>query len=827
MSGRILSVTLLLSLAGTGCGESVSLVIAPLDDQEVRVGETLNVDIPVSNPDEASLSFSFEMPDLPASGAEIYASGTAGGRLRWTPLASQEGAWSCTVRVSGGGGSDTETFVINVQSSDSAPVFIQPGAGGTYDLSREPCVAVHVEVKDDDSLPAAIRILERDPRIDGATLSTNGKQADWSWCPTPAQIDAADRYTLGLSAQDESHALVPHDYVIVLRGAGRPDCPGAPPDIVSTSPQDTLVRTALDYRVDAVVRDDVGLKDPPILYWSTEAPSDPAHPDVTAFRQLVFVSDGGDAYHAAIPNLGVPPGEERTIHYVVSATDNDDTEGAGCDHQTDSPLRSFRVAEGSGEVAGYCEACSASSQCDSRVCAAGASRFCAADCAACPATATCGPVTTVEGGVVDACVPAGLDCRGGGSCTDDAYEDNDSRVAAAMIAADLYTGLQVCSGDEDFYSVDLGAGSLDVTIDGWDAASADIDLQLLRADGTPLRSSAGIGSSENVALCVAGGATIVRVYGVAGDSGPYSLLVDHLPGSCCTDDALENNDSWSDATPLLVPGDTLDGQVCAADEDWFVFSGEAGRRASVDLLIDGTGDLDLELYDRDGMRRLASSAGTGTSEHAEADLAATDDYYVRVFGYRGAEDSYLVSYELIGSAGCSDSLSCPAGTVCDGTACVDDACTPGASTCPAGTFCPDAGGGGGSSDCVDPCGSSSECRAGYACKTFAEGGGCGAAGAGLDGDPCASFRNCAGSRVCLDWAGGYCAVDGCTGAADCPSGSRCIDAGGALGTCVEDCMASDDLCRLAEGHVCDCAVDWEGSWQWVCLAPGVYAPACF
>ena len=528
-----------------------------------------------------------------------------------------------------------------------------------------------------------------------------------------------------------------------------------------------------------------------------------------------------------IPNLDLPPAEERTIHYVVSATDNDDTEGAGCDHRTDSPLYSFQVAAGSGEVAGYCDACSASSQCSSRVCASATARFCAGDCGSCPAGASCRPVTTVEGSVVDACVPEGLDCRGGGSCTDDGFEDNDSRTADATIAADIYTDLWICPGDQDFYSVSLGAGSLDVTIDGWDAGATDIDLQVLRADGTPLRSSAGIGPSENVALCVAAGATVIRVYGIAGDSGPYSLLVDHTPGSCCTDDALEDNDTFGAATPIYGPGDTMDGQICAGDEDWFVFSGEPGRRASVDLVIGGTGDLDLEIYDRDGMRRLASPAGTTSSEHAEADLATYDDYYIRVFVSRGSADSYLVSYELVGSAGCSSSASCPAGTICNGSSCVDDACTPGASTCPPGTFCPAVGGSGGTSDCVDPCSTSSDCRAGYACKTFAEGGGCAVAGAGLDGDPCTSFRGCAGARVCLGWSGGYCAVDGCLGQSDCPSGSRCVDVGGALGTCVEDCLASDDLCRLAESHLCDCAVDVDGSWQWVCLGPGVWAPACF
>lgn len=819
-----------LGLAAAGCPASSSVEIQPLDNQTVRVGETLNLDIAVRNPGGGMLSFSFSMPDLPDSGAEIYSLGSSGGRFRWTPLASHAGAHSCTITASAGGASDSETITINVQQANSAPVFIQPGAGGTYDLAREPCVAVHVEVKDDDSLPASIQIFERDPRIEGATLTPNGKQADWRWCPTPAQVDASDRYTLALAARDESHEPVSHDYVIVLRGEGRTECTGTGPEIVSsTPPPPDVLATSLDYLVAAVVRDDRGLKDAPILYWSTDPPADPLKPDVTAFHQVVFVADGGENYHASIPNLGLAAGERRTIYYVISATDNDDPAGAGCDHRTDSSLRQFDVSAGSGtERVGYCETCSSSAQCDSGQCIAGVSRFCGAACPSCPAGASCRTVTTVEGRSVESCVPEGLNCRAAGPCTDDRFEDNDTRTAASAIAPDIHTGLQICPRDPDFYRISASSsGTLDVQIDGWDAWTADLDLMVLRGDGTPMRVSEGIEGSESVQVCVTPGTYYVEVYGILDDQGPYDLLVDLTGGSCCTDDALEDNDTWRAATPLLFPGDMADGQICSGDEDWFVFDGEAGRRALVDLVIEGTGDLDLELYDRDGIRRLASSAGITDTEHLEADLPASGDYYIRVFGYRGAEAAYLVSYDLGGGTGCTSSRTCPTGTVCNGTTCVDDACTPGASTCPAGTFCPEAGGTGGPSDCVDPCTSSADCRSGYACKVFAAAAGCAVSGAGQNGDPCTSFRSCAGARTCLAWPGGYCAVQGCDANADCPGGSKCVSVGGSLGTCVKDCLLRDDLCRLAEGYTCECAEDVEGAWQFVCLAPGVSARWCY
>lgn len=35
------------------------------------------------------------------------------------------------------------------------------------------------------------------------------------------------------------------------------------------------------------------------------------------------------------------------------------------------------------------------------------------------------------------------------------------------------------------------------------------------------------------------------------------------------------------------------------------------------------------------------------------------------------------------------------------------------------------------------------------------------------------------------------------------------------------------MCRLAEGHTCDCAVDRDGERQFVRLAPAISAPTCF
>jgi hypothetical protein len=818
---------------GAGCNKG-NLAIFLIGGTQIGVGQTLVIDVCATGAEGQTVAFTFNMPDLPSSGAQLSPSDATcagGAAFRWTPKSEHVGFHQVTFYASAGGSSDTETVTIEVTASSSAPVFLQPGAGGTYDLSRDPCVNVHIEVKDDDSDPAVIRIFEKDPPIEGGQMTQSGKTADWHWCPSPQQLEANDRYTLMLMAQDESHDPVSHDFIIVLRGAGKDDCPGAAPAIVSNSPPppDT-VASSRDYAVTATITDDRGIKQMPILYYSFDPPANPAKPDVTAFQQVMFESQGGDVYTAYIPNPGLDPQTTRTVYCVISVTDNDDEEGVLCDHRVDSALFQFNITGGSDAPGGYCERCSANAQCASNACVVATYPFCGAACAECPGLGgECRDVTVMGGLVLNLCVPAGLSCSGSTICTDDMFEQNDTRAAAAPVTANVYTGLVICPRDEDFYSFAIGVpSSIDVMIDGWNAGIADIDLQLLKPDGSILRTSAGLDDVEEVQACVAEtGTYTIRVYGILDDTGPYTMLLDTPAGSCCVDDGYEPNNSYSAAT-FASTSTLVEGIICPSDSDWFSIYAGSGQKLNADLLIEGSADLDLELYDTDGLRRLDGSYGTDFMEHVEHDVAAAGYYYARVFGYGAATSGYSLEFSLGTSSGCSSTFNCPAGTVCNGSACIDDTCTP-PDGCPAGHFCPTPGGSDWISDCVDSCSSSSSCRDGYACKAFPEGSGCAGTGYGLPGDACFSFRSCSGEMTCLSWPGGYCAEMDCLWNSDCPAGSYCVDVtpGFVLGLCVKDCWASDDLCRLSAGYTCQCVMDLDDVMRFVCLAPGTSATSCY
>jgi hypothetical protein len=536
---------------------------------------------------------------------------------------------------------------------------------------------------------------------------------------------------------------------------------------------------------------------------------------------------------AYIPNQGLAEGETKTVYYVISVTDNDDAEGVLCDHRVDSALFQFNITGGTEAPGAYCERCSQDSQCASGGCVVTAASYCGGSCADCAALGgVCQDVTVVSGAVMNLCVPASGTCGGSTTCTDDTFEDNDTSATARAVTADVYTGLMICPRDEDFYAINITQPSnINVVIDGWDASTVDIDLQLRRPDGSIMDTSASLDASEEVEGCgSASGNYIVRVYGIIDDSGPYSMLVDVSAGTCCTNDGYEPNDSATAARTITDPSSPVSGTICPSDNDWFKVHANAGQKLIADLTMTG-GDLDLELYDTDGLRRVAYSMNTGTTpEHAEYDITVSGDYYVRVKGWLSATGDYTLQISFGSASGCTDTYDCPVGRVCDGSTCIDDSCTP-PDGCPLDHLCPTPGGSETISDCVDWCTSSSECRDGYACKTFPEGNGCAGTGYGEPGDACFSFRSCKGEMTCMNapaWPSGYCAKRDCLSNDDCPSGSYCVDVTGFIaGLCVKDCLMSDDLCRLSAGYRCECARDIDDNWQWVCLAPGATAPSCF
>jgi hypothetical protein len=633
----------LLWLVVMGCGSKLQPIeIMPLEDQRAPVSETLRVELRALGA-STDARWSFSAPTIEdLSSHARWATAGAAATFQWAPLATHLGDHQLTFTVESKGRTDSKT--INVRVIRVAPQFIQPAAGDAFEFEETPCLSVDIEIIDSDSTSVEIR--QREPIIVGAQLERqDGFRAQWSWCPTPQQVEASLRYSLRLEADDGDHEPVPHIYDIVLIPRVKEDCPGRPPVVTPMGPtQGQPLATVQDYEVQALVTDDQGLKDQPLLYFSLQRP-DEASPNLPEMNMVPFELVENNLYRALIPNLVLVPGEEQTLYYLVAAVDDDDPHGTLCDHQALSPLRSLVVAEPSQpDLRGYCEPCSQDRQCHQGLCVAGESSFCGVDCLGpCPG-GTCQAVISRDGVADEQCVPDDSQC---GQvlevCIDDALEDaNDALWAPPLMELGTSVTGQVCSDDADFYAFAFQAEQMyRIEASGWNPAVTDIDLALFSPDLDVVETLNGTSGSEQTEFCAAVSDTYV--VGVVGyretDQGPYELRVDVLPdGSCCVDDGHEDNDALAQAR-AMVCDELVEGRICPLDDDWL--SVEVSAPSRFEIVMDcseGGGDLDLQLYDADA-GLVDFSLRSDCDESIDVDLAA-GSYYLRVSGYGGARGHY-------------------------------------------------------------------------------------------------------------------------------------------------------------------------------------------
>jgi hypothetical protein len=118
----------------------------------------------------------------------------------------------------------------------------------------------------------------------------------------------------------------------------------------------------------------------------------------------------------------------------------------------------------------------------------------------------------------------------GEPCVDDQYEENDTDAdATAWENMTTTTGLMLCGGDEDWYSVTVGAGEdLNVEILFTHAQNADLDLYLYDPSGTEVDYNMSADDNEYVEeLGTVAGTYTIKVVGWRNSENTYDLQVTH------------------------------------------------------------------------------------------------------------------------------------------------------------------------------------------------------------------------------------------------------------------------------------------------------------
>lgn len=217
-------------------------------------------------------------------------------------------------------------------------------------------------------------------------------------------------------------------------------------------------------------------------------------------------------------------------------------------------------------------------------------------------------------------------------CRDDGYEDNDTRIDAAVVLGGTLDGLVVCPGDSDYFAIDLAAGDdLAITATFSDAAG-DLDLLLFNADGTVVGSAVTITDNETIDYTATrSGRYVVQAYLLGDDDvlgNTYELDLDVTSaGPACDTDRFEDNDTESTAIDFDA-GAYTSLIVCDDDDDYYAFDLGVGDTINIDVDFDFLdGNINIDLRDPAGTI-VAESTNLFTSAESIEYVAPAAGRYV-------------------------------------------------------------------------------------------------------------------------------------------------------------------------------------------------------
>jgi len=233
---------------------------------------------------------------------------------------------------------------------------------------------------------------------------------------------------------------------------------------------------------------------------------------------------------------------------------------------------------------------------------------------------------------------------GGPVCAwDDVLETGDE-LEVTLLEADEPTSALRCAGDEDRFTLDAPTGCELVTEVDFVHTDGNLSLRMERPDGASGARSYSRGDQERtVEMVTADGAPVALVYSYGDIENAYSIT---MRSHCAEDvdcdggDLHEPNEARGMAATRLYPPAAALGATCEDDLDYFRFLVKKGCTADVALaFVDDDGDLDLRLERYDGSA-LARSLSVSDDEDAQWTADRSTLVYARVYGFRGARNSY-------------------------------------------------------------------------------------------------------------------------------------------------------------------------------------------
>ena len=817
----LMSWSLILALSACARDGNRPPQLLNLQDYTLTANQNFQLEITAFDPDQDFIEFNFSLSPPPPTPTE-----TSGGVptlqrvsntqavFNWTPGIADAGQYDLTISVSDpDGDSSEETINLTVMESSGGPNlwarFIEPQSDATVIyLNQTRCLETDVKVQSDQLSADEIQLELLPPSpISAMLMPSVPKTYHLTWCPRDDEVAVQTNFPFVIRASAPTRGLPPIDkrYLVRVITQASDQCPGSPPTINHQPPNDYVGVANLTLRID--VTDDLGIKSAPTVSYQITA-AGTITPDEGRWQTILMNggNTGSTLWTAQIPPP-LPPENpaNATIFYRFLVNDDDDPNGASCDHSVESDLYQVNYQwdpNQAGTGSGLCEPCVDNLQCGGpadQCLLAAEGGVCGRECGhdyACPAGFQCQQLPSSSGFMVAQCVSENA-C--GQACRPDIYEpvapndlNNNLPNQATPLMSGSYAQLSICAGDVDHYQVSLQQGqSLTARIE-FLTRDGDLDLEVTNDLGVfPIRRSVSSDQDfEEVSVrCVTQATSaLVNVYGFEGAQNEYSLdlMIQDLPcdGVACPPDNYEGvngNNTAFDATFADV-NMSYNGRICPMDVDLYAVMLAQNDMVRATLELDSTeGDLALDLLDENqNLVATADSPGRDV-ELIEFVADRQGEYYFKVLSPQAnANTAYRLTI-ITGGSECSNSRECGANEYCDGSgSCVSSACS---SSCTAGHACvsPLAGRApsGESGRCAPICSRDADCRSGERCKAFESfTRRCAPAGDALVAESCNSFADCAGELICLPASGGYCAAAACSNDQDCSADTLCANLAG-------------------------------------------------
>ncbi len=246
-------------------------------------------------------------------------------------------------------------------------------------------------------------------------------------------------------------------------------------------------------------------------------------------------------------------------------------------------------------------------------------------------------------------------------CPPDPFEPNENPAQAFTLSPGTYPDLRICSGDRDWFRIDLGrTDRISATI-RFPHPQGDLDLYLMDESGRrALDASTHTGPSgeEHVVYTTTEPTHVfLRVVGYRGATNAYTLTLQRDR----TDDRFEPNDTPAQA-PLITPGTYRDLIIVPDNPDFYAIHIPDNSTVQVGILFrQAQGDLDLWLTNRTG-HSVASSTSSTDNEWVVYPAMTGGTYYIYVAGYRHAGNAYTLIYRMERIGACQEDAWAPNGS---------------------------------------------------------------------------------------------------------------------------------------------------------------------